>query len=372
VAERSHTSTTEWKSFEIRMRRRRAERCFLRAEVALNAGFDEDARKALEEARRLDPWAPEIAEIEKRIALATGGQPDEPARHRWRVPLAACVGLAVAGAIGWRLAGPAEVTRTPASIRQADIILPAPTDTVAVRKTSIVAPIQTVPVVAHETAARPTQPDVTGTAGRTTTAAGSDVPRPPRVSLGAAAGLTAAPPAARRGEGLGRIDGPTVPALRTEAAPGLVPPPPAPSATATSTPAVSGIRDRADAPSAIAAIRENNSAGLSTNLDESSRVRTVLSRYEAAYSGLDASAARTVWPGVDERALVRAFGGLQSQRLSLGRCDVEVEGRSARAECTGSASWTPKVGSGRTEPRRWTFDLRNASGAWQIVKAEAR
>jgi hypothetical protein len=371
VPERSHTSTTEWKSFEIRMRRRRAERCFLRAEVALNAGFDEDARKALDEARRLDPSAPEIAEMEKRIALATRAQPDEPARHSWRVPLAACLGLALAGAIGWRLAGPAEVTRTPPSIRQADIVLPAPTNTVAVRKTSVVAPIETVPVVAHATAARPTQPGVTGTAGRTT-AAGSDVPRPPRGSLGSAPGLTAAPPAARRGEGLGRIDAPAVPALRTEAPAGLIPPPPAPSATATSTPAVSGIRDRADAPSTIAAIRENDSAGASTNLDESSRVRTVLSRYEAAYSGLDASAARTVWPGVDERALARAFGGLQSQRLSLGRCDVEVEGRSARAECTGSASWTPKVGSGRTEPRRWTFDLRNASGAWQIVKAEAR
>jgi hypothetical protein len=75
---------------------------------------------------------------------------------------------------------------------------------------------------------------------------------------------------------------------------------------------------------------------------------------------------------VNERALAQAFDALRSQSLSLGRCDVEVTGSIARAECAGSASFTPKIGSGRTEPRRWAFDLRNASGAWQIVRADVR
>jgi tRNA uridine 5-carboxymethylaminomethyl modification enzyme len=47
----SHISTAEWQSFELRMRHRRAQRCLLRAEVALEAGFPGDARAALDEAR---------------------------------------------------------------------------------------------------------------------------------------------------------------------------------------------------------------------------------------------------------------------------------------------------------------------------------
>ena len=42
----SHTATHQWQSFEFRMRHRRAERCLLRAEMALEA------------ARRGDPGAP--------------------------------------------------------------------------------------------------------------------------------------------------------------------------------------------------------------------------------------------------------------------------------------------------------------------------
>jgi len=108
-------------------------------------------------------------------------------------------------------------------------------------------------------------------------------------------------------------------------------------------------------------------------VDESALVRAVLAGYEAAYSRLDASAARAVWPGVDERALARAFDGLQAQRLSLGRCEVSVNGGTARADCSGSATWTPKIGGGgRTQNRRWRFDLENAAGRWHISRAEAR
>ena len=40
----SHTATQQWQSFEIRMRRRRVDRCVLRAAVAIDAGVLEDAR----------------------------------------------------------------------------------------------------------------------------------------------------------------------------------------------------------------------------------------------------------------------------------------------------------------------------------------
>ncbi len=59
----SHTSTQQWQSFEFRMRHRRAERCLLRAEMALDAGLDDEAREALDEAERLNSYSPKLADL---------------------------------------------------------------------------------------------------------------------------------------------------------------------------------------------------------------------------------------------------------------------------------------------------------------------
>jgi hypothetical protein len=108
-------------------------------------------------------------------------------------------------------------------------------------------------------------------------------------------------------------------------------------------------------------------------IDAQAAVRATLARYEAAYSGLNVSAARAVWPAVDARALARAFDGLASQRVALDRCDVSVNGTTAHAACSGIAEWTPKVGGGeRRQNRRWAFDLVNAGGSWEILRAETR
>jgi hypothetical protein len=102
-------------------------------------------------------------------------------------------------------------------------------------------------------------------------------------------------------------------------------------------------------------------------------VRSVLERYESAYSNLDATAASAVWPAVDRSALARAFDGLASQHVSLGNCDISVNGPSARATCAGSATWRPKVGGGsHTESRRWNFELRKAGDSWRIERAVIR
>ncbi len=107
--------------------------------------------------------------------------------------------------------------------------------------------------------------------------------------------------------------------------------------------------------------------------DQAAGVRTALSRYETAYSKLDVEAVRSVWPSLDQRALTRAFEGLSSQRVSLGSCTVDVNGNAARADCAGTAAWTPKVGGGeRTTSRKWTFDLTESDGTWRIVRAQAR
>lgn len=105
------------------------------------------------------------------------------------------------------------------------------------------------------------------------------------------------------------------------------------------------------------------------------KVRAALSRYEAAYSALNAAAARAIWPTVDAEALDRAFDSLESQRVSLGTCTIAVSlgERNARATCAGTATWTPKVGGGpRTEARRWLFDLEMNGDRWQIVRATTR
>jgi len=63
----SHTATQQWQSFEVRMRRRRIERCMLRASVAIEAGVLEDAREALEEVQRLDPREPSIETLNAQL-----------------------------------------------------------------------------------------------------------------------------------------------------------------------------------------------------------------------------------------------------------------------------------------------------------------
>src|SRR5687767_13031732 len=67
----SHTATHQWQSFEFRMRHRRAERCVLRAEMALEAGFEEDAREALDEAARLNSENPKLAALRAELDART-------------------------------------------------------------------------------------------------------------------------------------------------------------------------------------------------------------------------------------------------------------------------------------------------------------
>jgi hypothetical protein len=108
--------------------------------------------------------------------------------------------------------------------------------------------------------------------------------------------------------------------------------------------------------------------------DDRTAVRSVLDRYAAAYSDLDAAAAQQVWPGVDRATLARAFDSLASQRVTLANCRIDVTGETARASCIGSATWAPKVGdtAPRTDPRAWSFDLSRAGGDWRIVNARVQ
>ena len=103
-------------------------------------------------------------------------------------------------------------------------------------------------------------------------------------------------------------------------------------------------------------------------------VRSALAGYARAYSDLDVEAAERVWPSVNRSALERAFGSLESQRVSLGDCRIQVDVATAHASCSGTATWKPKIGGReRTDDRRWDFELveRSASG-WQITSARVQ
>jgi hypothetical protein len=65
-----HTATDQWQSFELRMRRRRIERCALRAAAALDAGNLDEATQALEEVAQLDPTDERITSLSAKITAA--------------------------------------------------------------------------------------------------------------------------------------------------------------------------------------------------------------------------------------------------------------------------------------------------------------
>jgi hypothetical protein len=115
-------------------------------------------------------------------------------------------------------------------------------------------------------------------------------------------------------------------------------------------------------------------ASTRAELAETGAVEATLRRYAEAYERLDAAAARAVWPSVDERALARAFDGLESQGLTFDRCEVSVAGAMASAACSGRARYVPKVGSRDplVEQRRWTFHLRKVESGWQIAETEVK
>jgi hypothetical protein len=108
-------------------------------------------------------------------------------------------------------------------------------------------------------------------------------------------------------------------------------------------------------------------------VDDAAQVRAVLQKYQAAYERLDAGLVHAVWPGVNEAALARAFGGLESQALTFKTCDVQLRGATAQVACTGTTRYVPKIGSRepRVDPLAWNFTMRKRADDWQIETARA-
>jgi len=341
---RSHTSTNQWHSFEMRMRLRRAERCVLRAEVALEAGFPEEARTALEEARRLDS-ARNFDALEAQIAERLQRPARRTAPPVWAAMLVtAALVAAVAVFVAWR-DSPATVPETT-----------APTSDSIVATSAVpeppVPPSRSAPSASTIVETEFVRPEVDRVPG------GGVAPRP-------TAGAPAVTPARLGGAPL------TTGALPLPIAE-LPPEAPVPSTPEPKEAPGSSVAPSAE-PVALPAASLPPAVADTASTDERPRVRAALSRYETGYTSLNVDAVRAVWPGVDARSLTRAFEGLASQRVSLGQCSIAVAANTARADCRGQANWAPRIGGGhQTANRTWTFDLRNVAGAWQIVRVQTR
>ena len=96
----SHTSTGEWQGFESRMRRRRADRCLLRASAALDAEVPEAAEELLEEARTLYPDHPDLPDATNRL-LSVGHLANPSRRRMMPVWAAAALVILLSVGAGW-------------------------------------------------------------------------------------------------------------------------------------------------------------------------------------------------------------------------------------------------------------------------------
>lgn len=403
----SHTGSQQWQSFEMRMRQRRAERCRVRAEAAIDAGLCEEARVALEEARRLQPELPHLAATEARLADAE--RPKAPGTKGGAGARGAVFVVTAAAAVGltaWLLmtGDTAQPTRVP-PLTAAGTTAPSRVDVERAREQM---PPQEKAALAE---AAPASLEAAQSIGSLPAGAGaqpSSVAEQPVADRSLSAG-TAAPPTPTDSE-LPSIDvpPPAAQAPRRELSPVGLPaspvdaspvppastalPPPSTPAPAATPPALTATSSTQPAPNTSASAALDAAArsrpqpeaetralepaapiGSPPNADV--QIRAALARYERAYSELDVAAARAVWPTVNAAALGRAFENLDSQRVSLGACSIAAADsrKAARVDCTGTATWTPKVGGGvRTEPRRWTFELQAAGDQWQIVRATTR
>ncbi len=334
-----HTSTGEWQSFETRMRRRRAERLALRAEVAVEAGYPDDARTLIEEARALEPDLPAVAHVEQLLSEEIA--PASNTRS-WRGVLAVAATLVVAATAGYAW-GSRPAARLSARPIVAQLPLPAAPTVAVLNEHFAPAPMET--ALADEPLSLPAvEPPI------------SDLVKASR-------DLTL----------------PASPALatdRTDAAPPQIQTPLLPVAAGADDVAVAAnlrLDPIVSTPAAVEPPPAPPVASAPAEPPQEPLVRTVLARYASAYNTLDADAAQRVWPGVNYPALSRAFEALSSQQVSLGDCRIDVAGNRAQARCAGSTSWTPKVGSrSHTEARIWMFDLTREGPDWQIVSARVQ
>jgi hypothetical protein len=407
-------NAASWRGFEQRITERRFRALLETVNTSIVAGDATAARVALDEARELRPDAPELAEFDARVAAVPVAPPVQEAASSARVWMramsaAALFLIGVSMFIGLELMRPSQTTVAPVAVAT-PAATPVQTPTDDLRVADIPA-ADSAPIAVEEeddsvpAIVMPPEPTLRprGTTGGTTPTlpvaepvARRDIAPPPVVPQRETPVPGAVTASARPIE-VGTLpdDLPLRPVgevsddFVTEAA--AVRTTPGEAVRASSNETIPDIPRTADVarapvpqprvPSTQIASLPSSAASASvvpaaavTSPADASRVEEVLRRYARAYDSLDASAARAVWPTVNEKALARAFQDLSSQNVSFDNCDIDIRGAVANASCRGEASYVVKVGSRepRTEPRLWRFELRRDGDAWKIENAETR
>jgi hypothetical protein len=369
-----------WLGFEQRIQERRFQALLDTIAAALRAGDAVGAQLALEEARELRPDAPELESAADQLTVLPLLAPAAAQRRRASTRTLGAVSLLASGVallVGLDAIRPDD-TVAPAGATTEPVTAPVPprADIGVPRMAEV--PIPLLPAATADG-------DVVGTVGV-------------RPALAIEPRVLVTEPILRpvtlieRALPVGEIpDDYVAPAVRDVPAAAsqpartfgqplrevMTPPPPAaspvPSAAPPLSASASGVASPVVTPATPPAATPAPSAIVPPRVDENG-VTQALNQYARAYGRLDASAARAVWPTVDERALARAFAGLESQNVSFENCDIDVRGATANASCRGQASYVGKVGnrSTRTEARQWRFELRRDGDAWKIETAEAR
>jgi hypothetical protein len=343
AAPRPLVSAEGYARFEERARRRRIERRAEAARAAIAAGHRREARSAMDEIRALDPNASEIAALSAALSASRRAATGEHSGwHLGPQLVAACVFAMVVLAAPW-VEKPPGLLSYPISI-----------------VTALVSTAQPAPLTAS--AVEPPSEIPAGTVGDSIADVSTPVadmrPRSSTVKL-----TEFAPPVS------------TIPLPAVAVRPTPAPPPPslpAPANVAASLPPPSAV----PGPPPVAASplpAATEPAVVEARLEDDGLVRKALLQYKSAYEALDARSARAVWPVVNERALARAFDGLESQHLIFDACDIQVNGAAAAATCRGTARYVAKIGSRepRTEPRVWNFTLKKSGQDWKIESARA-
>jgi len=400
------------------MRRRRAERLIVRAGADIEARSIEGARAMLEEARALWPGAPGLRTLEDRIANGHVLSVPEIHPSRWKEAAAAVAIVVFAGGtvamvltkggvllpkgenvLPWRYAravvpsardaGPGVlpardagadllrardaraivepaviVARAPVTLSdEAQSVEPEPVE--SGEPTQSAASTQSTGSTRSAESTRSAAPTQLSGLGQPSASAQPAAPiestsPPPRVAAPKAEAPRPNPSVAPPDERVSRLPAETT-------TPSVTRPDVAPVAAIPSSP------PPAPAPLSSPPVTAPAAAETEAVPPQEPPVRSVLARYAAAYSDLDVDAVKRVWPSVNRAALARAFENLDSQRVSLGDCRIQVDGGAANARCTGSATWTPKIGGGkRTDRRTWDFDLEKSAAGWQIVSARVQ
>jgi hypothetical protein len=376
-------NAASWRGFEQRITERRFKAMLETINMSIVAGDAVAARAALEEARELRPDAEVLGDFEARVAavpVAFRAPAPTPSRIWVRAMGAAAlflIGVSLFLGLEWMRPGETTTAIVPAPAVAPELPAVAPAQSARPAPAPDLGPV---PVALNDEESVPavlTPPEPfmrpTGTAGNTA---------PPTITARSLAMRESSPPAVERSierrtaeeeqpsGPLGEVADDFVAARNAAAAardagPAMV----TPTAPA-DTPVTADARGRVAPPAATPA----SVVSIPSGVDQQMRVQDVLRQYARAYGQLDASAARAVWPSVDERALARAFQNLSSQQVSLGDCEIDIRGAIANASCRGQASYAPKVGKRepRTEPRTWRFELRRDGDAWTIDNVDMR